>query len=239
MTSNAEYVSQIRQCLEERKITIRDLSHRTGIPYRTLQNYLSECRKMPLANFSIIAKAIGLPSLGEQSRPATGEEFADKGSDFGSAHRQPVEDVIGRLKAILNVTTDTEFTQALGIPRSTVASWRSRDAIPFRVCVDIAQKTGASLDFIILGRTGTLPLISSAGEAKSSSEAAETNRTEHTGLGDIDMAVLFSAALSKFGVPRLIDIDEGPLFPSGYKIKAEITLQMLPPENASPAPDKE
>lgn len=229
MTSNAEYVSQIRQCLEEKNITIRDLSHRTGIPYRTLQNYLSECRKMPLGSFSIIAKAIGLPSLGERSPSATGE--GQIASDL----------VILRLMSLLHVTTDTALAKVLGVSKQTISAWRTRESIPFNICIDIAQKTGASLDFIILGRTGKLPLISSAREAKSSSEAAEANRTEHTGLGDIDMAVLFSAVLSKLGVPRLIDVDEKTFsfYFSGDKSWIDITVGMLPAETPSPAHNQE
>jgi len=60
-------------------------------------------------------------------------------------------DVIQRMMSAYLVSTDAELAQRLAVSTSTVASWRSRNSIPFRECVLVASQTGRPLDWLVRG----------------------------------------------------------------------------------------
>lgn len=55
-------LDRIRAIMEHRKITMRTLSEDTGIPYRSVQNYLSGKHGIPLDVFKKICSRLGLSS---------------------------------------------------------------------------------------------------------------------------------------------------------------------------------
>lgn len=59
--------------------------------------------------------------------------------------------VIARLQKIFSVSTDVALASKLGVPNSTVGSWRARGTIPYAECVEIANERGISLDWLLSG----------------------------------------------------------------------------------------
>lgn len=61
-------------------------------------------------------------------------------------------EVIERLKQVFDVNKDSELAEALGKHRNFVYALRQRDSVPYDECARVAHETGASLDWLILGR---------------------------------------------------------------------------------------
>ncbi|MFB8830740.1 helix-turn-helix transcriptional regulator [Azotobacter sp. CWF10] len=59
--------------------------------------------------------------------------------------------VLARLKVLTGCTTDTALASALGISPQTLSSWKSRDTIPYALCVEVADARGVSLDWLLVG----------------------------------------------------------------------------------------
>jgi len=59
--------------------------------------------------------------------------------------------VIDRMKMAVRVKTDTELATKIGVSKTTVASWRSRNSIPLFECVGVAEDAQVSLDWLIFG----------------------------------------------------------------------------------------
>lgn len=59
--------------------------------------------------------------------------------------------VLARLKTLTGCTTDTALASALGISPQTLSSWKSRDTIPYALCVEMADERGISLDWLLVG----------------------------------------------------------------------------------------
>jgi len=70
--------------------------------------------------------------------------------------KDSVDAVIARLKSIHDVESDSALAKALSTNAQTVSSWKSRNSIPYALCVNIAKKHGVSLDWLISG-TGQAP----------------------------------------------------------------------------------
>jgi hypothetical protein len=61
------------------------------------------------------------------------------------------ENVIIRLKQILNEKSDQKLGDFLGIPKSTISNWRQRNSVPYSICVQIALERNVSLDWLLTG----------------------------------------------------------------------------------------
>lgn len=61
-------------------------------------------------------------------------------------------DVISRLQQLFGVTTDAALAREMRIPGSTVGSWRSRESVPYDECLEVAERRGVSLDWLLLGK---------------------------------------------------------------------------------------
>ena len=59
--------------------------------------------------------------------------------------------VLARMKLVTQSTTDSGLASALGVSPQTVSSWKGRDSIPYAICVDLAEKHGISLDWLLVG----------------------------------------------------------------------------------------
>lgn len=60
-------------------------------------------------------------------------------------------DVIGRLKVALSVDRDTDLSKLLNIPKTTISGWKGRESIPYEICVQVADDTGYSIDWLLTG----------------------------------------------------------------------------------------
>lgn len=61
-------------------------------------------------------------------------------------------DMLTRAKIATDCKTDLAFAQWLGLTQSVIAGYKKRGNIPQEQCIKIAEKTGVSLDWLILGR---------------------------------------------------------------------------------------
>lgn len=60
--------------------------------------------------------------------------------------------VLTRLKKALNVQTDAELSEILGVKPNTIASWKKRNTMDHLAIVAICEEHGLSLDSIFLNR---------------------------------------------------------------------------------------
>lgn len=79
--------------------------------------------------------------------------------EINKMQKDSVEAVIARLKSIHNVESDSALAKALFTNAQTVSSWKSRNSIPYALCVNVARKHDVSLDWLISG-TGSAPTAS-------------------------------------------------------------------------------
>ncbi|MCP1617060.1 MULTISPECIES: helix-turn-helix transcriptional regulator [Pseudomonadaceae] len=56
-----------------------------------------------------------------------------------------------RLHEVFGVKNDNQLGDALQVNRSTLGNWRSRDSVPYTICVDVALERGVSLDWLLTG----------------------------------------------------------------------------------------
>ncbi|MFJ4068044.1 helix-turn-helix domain-containing protein [Pseudomonas sp. NPDC089996] len=59
--------------------------------------------------------------------------------------------VLARLKLLTLSKSDVQLAKALDVSPQTLSSWKARDSIPYSLCVDIAQRHGCLLDWLLLG----------------------------------------------------------------------------------------
>ena len=64
---------------------------------------------------------------------------------------QPIKEILDRLSSILGRQGDADLAEGLGVQRTTVSSWKTRGKIPYEECWQVAQKTGASMDWLLSG----------------------------------------------------------------------------------------
>lgn len=60
--------------------------------------------------------------------------------------------VLDRLCQLVKANDDSEAARKLGVSRSTFGSWRTRESIPYAMCVNIADECGISLDWLFAGK---------------------------------------------------------------------------------------
>lgn len=61
-------------------------------------------------------------------------------------------DVLGRMKEVYGVDTDTALADALHTTRQNVSKWRSRNSIPYAEAVAASYMRNVSIDYILTGR---------------------------------------------------------------------------------------
>nr|WP_286946230.1 helix-turn-helix domain-containing protein [Pseudomonas sp. UBA6718] len=59
--------------------------------------------------------------------------------------------VLDRLHQVFGVKNDNQLGEVLQVNRSTLGNWRSRDSVPYTLCVDVAADRGISLDWLLTG----------------------------------------------------------------------------------------
>ncbi|MBF8781326.1 helix-turn-helix domain-containing protein [Pseudomonas fulva] len=79
--------------------------------------------------------------------------------------------VLARLKQVTASDTDAALSRALGISPQTLSSWKVRNSIPYSLCVDLAERSGISLDWLLLGKGPCRLPMAQATPAEPGSEA--------------------------------------------------------------------
>lgn len=59
--------------------------------------------------------------------------------------------VLDRLQQVYEVSTDAALARAMGLPGSTVGSWRKRGRVPDTICIGVHDAKGVSLDWLLTG----------------------------------------------------------------------------------------
>ena len=65
--------------------------------------------------------------------------------------------ILERAKHALSAKSDYELSKLLGISTSAMSGYRKRQSLPMEQCIKIAEKTGVSLDWLILGKGDPKP----------------------------------------------------------------------------------
>lgn len=63
--------------------------------------------------------------------------------------------VIERLKKCLAAANDSELCTLTSTNRQTLSNWKSRDSVPYTLCVQVAEEKNISLDWLLTG-AGTM-----------------------------------------------------------------------------------
>jgi hypothetical protein len=59
--------------------------------------------------------------------------------------------VIRRLRQLYGVDTDIALSEALGVPKTTLSSWRTKSRLPIEECVQAVRKYRCSWDWLLTG----------------------------------------------------------------------------------------
>jgi len=60
-------------------------------------------------------------------------------------------DIIARMKELTASETDAALARYLGVTQPALVQWRTKNIMPMTYCIEVAEKTGASLDYIYRG----------------------------------------------------------------------------------------
>jgi hypothetical protein len=87
--------------------------------------------------------------------------------------------VLDRLQKALGVKSDSALSRVLGVNRATLGNWRTRDSVPYSICVNYSIDNGISLNWLLAGRGDMLFNIS-----VQSTETLSSDRVRLTKLFD-------------------------------------------------------
>ncbi|MDR8387437.1 helix-turn-helix domain-containing protein [Pseudomonas sp. JL2] len=121
-------------------------------------------------------------------------------------NKTSLDAVLDRLMTVFSVDNDSELARKLHVNRQTLGSWRSRQSIPYALCVSVSDAVGISLDWLLAGEG---PMLRDAPETKPS-PALNDPREEamlelFRSLGEAGKREIQSAAEEK---KRLMDIEQ-------------------------------
>ncbi len=95
--------------------------------------------------------------------------------------------VLNRLKTVFSVKTDTALADSLGVPKTTLSSWKQRRSVPYLICVQVAEQRGVSLDWLLTGKESSDSSSDSESELeriKSQESVKESNGCYDSELGE-------------------------------------------------------
>ena len=61
-------------------------------------------------------------------------------------------EILDRLQDALAELRDISVHAAMGIPSSTVRGWRARNSVPLREILDVAEREGIAIEWLLKGR---------------------------------------------------------------------------------------
>lgn len=74
--------------------------------------------------------------------------------------KRSLDAVLERLMTVFAVDSDSELARKLDVNRQTLGSWRSRQSIPYALCVSVSEAEGVSLDWLLAGEGAMLRGVS-------------------------------------------------------------------------------
>lgn len=66
------------------------------------------------------------------------------------------ESVLDRLQKALGVKSDSALSRLLGVNRATLGNWRTRDSVPYSICVNFSIENSISLNWLLAGQGNML-----------------------------------------------------------------------------------
>jgi len=87
--------------------------------------------------------------------------------------KKSLDAVLERLMTVFAVDSDSELARKLDVNRQTLGSWRSRQSIPYALCVNVSEAEGVSLDWLLKGEGAMLRGTSTASAASTSNSSQE------------------------------------------------------------------
>jgi len=70
--------------------------------------------------------------------------------------KKSLDAVLERLMTVFAVDSDSELARKLDVNRQTLGSWRSRQSIPYALCVNVSEVESVSLDWLLTGEGSML-----------------------------------------------------------------------------------
>ncbi|WP_313057929.1 helix-turn-helix domain-containing protein [Pseudomonas rhodesiae] len=70
--------------------------------------------------------------------------------------KKSLDAVLERLMTVFAVDSDSELARKLDVNRQTLGSWRTRQSIPYALCVNVSEAEGVSLDWLLTGEGAML-----------------------------------------------------------------------------------
>ncbi len=65
--------------------------------------------------------------------------------------KQSASQVIERIKTAVGVSTDSELCRLTNTNRQALSNWKTRDSVPYTLCVKIANDLNVSIDWLLTG----------------------------------------------------------------------------------------
>lgn len=120
--------------------------------------------------------------------------------------KKSLDAVLERLMTVFSVDSDSELARRLDVNRQTLGSWRSRQTIPYALCVSVSESEGISLDWLLTGEGAMLRGVSaSPGGNQAVNPQEEAILELFRSLGDAGKREIQSAAEEK---KRLMDVEQ-------------------------------
>ncbi len=120
--------------------------------------------------------------------------------------KKSLDAVLERLMTVFAVDSDSELARKLDVNRQTLGSWRSRQSIPYSLCVSVSEAEGVSLDWLLTGEGGMLRGVSVTGtDSPAINPQEEAILALFRSLEETDRREIQSAAEEK---KRIRDIEQ-------------------------------
>lgn len=121
-------------------------------------------------------------------------------------NKTSLDAVLDRLMTVFSVDNDSELARKLHVNRQTLGSWRSRQSIPYSLCVNLSDTVGISLDWLLAGEG---PMLRNAPETTPTPALIDPREEAmlelFRSLGEAGKREIQSAAEEK---KRLMDIEQ-------------------------------
>jgi transcriptional regulator with XRE-family HTH domain len=66
-------------------------------------------------------------------------------------NKKSADAVLARIRLALGVDNDSELCRQTGVNRQTLSNWKSRNSVPYSLCVELAEEHSISLDWLLTG----------------------------------------------------------------------------------------
>ncbi|AZE54031.1 hypothetical protein C4K03_1862 [Pseudomonas synxantha] len=120
--------------------------------------------------------------------------------------KKSLDAVLERLMTVFAVDSDSDLARKLDVNRQTLGSWRSRQSIPYALCVNVSEAEGVSLDWLLTGEGSMCRGVSAEpSETRTVNQQEEAILQLFRSLGEAGKREIQSAAEEK---KRLMDVEQ-------------------------------